>query len=157
MRIALFIQLTEMQQAQLQLCRCGSQTSAHLLLYDKIVLLAAAQHANLHNASVVGRSRLSAGLWRQRFVIDHLAIASDSADLARGIPRDDRARRDVLRHDRSRTDDRSVSNPNRAEDHDVCAYLNPVAKNGCAAQPGRRQTQKAKSRCVTQDAVASQA
>lgn len=73
MRLAPSFYLTNAEQTQLQQWARGRRTPARLVLRAKIVLLAAAQHENRHIATVVGTSRQTVGLWRQRFATSRLA------------------------------------------------------------------------------------
>ncbi len=73
MRIAPSFHLTDAERTQLQQWARGRRTPARLMLRAKIVLLAADRQENRHIATVVGTSRQTVGLWRQRFATHRLA------------------------------------------------------------------------------------
>lgn len=73
MRMAPSLYLTDAERTQLQQWARGRRTPARLVLRAKIVLLAADRQENRHIATVLGTSRQTVGLWRQRFVTHRLA------------------------------------------------------------------------------------
>ncbi len=73
MRIAPSFHLTDAERTQLQQWARGRRTPARLMLRATIVLLAADRQENRHIATVVGTSRQTVGLWRQRFATHRLA------------------------------------------------------------------------------------
>ncbi len=84
MRIAPFFHLTDAERTQLQQWVRGRRTPARLWLRAKIVLLAADRQENRHIATVLGTSRQTVCLWRQRFATHRLAgIAQDAPRLGR--------------------------------------------------------------------------
>jgi len=72
MRIAPSFHLTDAERTQLQQWARGRRTPARLMLRTKIVLLAADRQDNRHIATVVGTSRQTVGLWRQRLATHRL-------------------------------------------------------------------------------------
>jgi len=79
MRIAPSFQLTKTEQTQLEQWARGRRTPARLVLRAKIALLAAERHQNQHIATVVGSSRPTVGLWRQRFATHRIAGITQDA------------------------------------------------------------------------------
>lgn len=73
MRLAPVVDLTEAEQTQLAQWARGRRTPARVVLRAKIVLLAAGREENRHIATVLGTSRQTVGLWRQRFATHRLA------------------------------------------------------------------------------------
>ncbi len=73
MRLAPSLDLTDVERTQLQQCARGRRTPARVVLRAKIVLLAADRQENRHIAALLGTSRQTVGLWRQRFATHRLA------------------------------------------------------------------------------------
>ena len=79
MRIAPSIQVTDTERRQLEQWTRGRRTPARLVLRAKITVLAADGHDNHHIAVVLGTSRQTVGLWRQRFATQRLSgLAQDA-------------------------------------------------------------------------------
>jgi len=73
MRMAPSLYLADAERTQLQQWARGRRTPSRLVLRAKIVLLAADRQENRHIATVLGTSRQTVGLWRQRFATHRLA------------------------------------------------------------------------------------
>lgn len=73
MRLAPVVDLTEAEQTQLAQWARGRRTPVRVVLRAKILLLAASREANRDIATVLGTSRQTVGLWRQRFATHRLA------------------------------------------------------------------------------------
>ncbi len=73
MRRAPSFDLTDVERTQLQQWARGRRTPARVVLRAKIVLLAADRQDNRHIAALLGTSRQTVGLWRQRFATNRLA------------------------------------------------------------------------------------
>ena len=73
MRLAPSFDLTDVERTQLQQWARGRRTPARVVLRAKIVLLAADRQDNRHIAALLGTSRQTVGLWRQRFATHRLA------------------------------------------------------------------------------------
>ena len=73
MRLAPSFDLTDVERTQLQQWARGRRTPARVVLRAKIVLLAANRQDNRHIAALLGTSRQTVGLWRQRFATNRLA------------------------------------------------------------------------------------
>lgn len=73
MRRAPQLQVTDDERTQLRQWARGRRTPVRLALRAKMILLAVEGHENRHIAAVVGTSRQTVGLWRERFATHRLA------------------------------------------------------------------------------------
>lgn len=73
MRIAPHVELTDHERDVLTRWARGRRTPARLILRAKIVLFANPHGENHTIATLLGTSRQTVGLWRQRFVLQRVA------------------------------------------------------------------------------------